>query len=358
MKKIKNKKLVILQLVIIFTFLFFLIFINTPKNYEKDYEIKDVLIKERYDKKLKAYFFNFEYKDVTFSLAFKEKYQKARKLVKDIEIIEDGNDFCLKIKGDFKFGTSCVQDGEIIYAGLSNLINENEENKLIKTYNNIDIYNNDYIYLIWNYNGFYYINKDNIKKIDLFERELYNLNNVYYTNDYLVVPSIDKEYYFNKFYTINYKKGKVNSYNLKYDIYFDNYTPGYIKNNLYLVDNKEGLMYKFNTKKGKIEKIKPVLYNKGKLESVSINSLINKEKKFIFPEIYNYELENDNLYLTVDKVKMLVSQNVKGVVKLNEADAFYIVGDSLYHFSPMKGEELLIKYYELNFNYNNIIYIW
>jgi len=55
--------------------------------------------------------------------------------------------------------------------------------------------------------------------------------------------------------------------------------------------------------------------------------------------------------------KVLISRNVKDVVRIKDKDIFYIKDDILYHFNNNLGEEKLLSYYEWNFNYENIIYI-
>ena len=118
-------------------------------------------------------------------------------------------------------------------------------------------------------------------------------------------------------------------------------------------------MYEFNAKNGNLEKIKSKILTKGKWEKASIKTLINKKKEFTYNSNFNYTLDNTDLYLSYQdkKIKTAIATNVKNIVKIKDEDIFYLKDDSLYHFNPTQGESLLLKYFEWNFNYENMIYI-
>ena len=352
---------------IIIIFLLFLIFLIKPKNYTKEYNINKVSIIENFNKKDKSYYFNFKYKDITLDLLFNSSYKQHRTFIKDIKIIEDGDNFCLIPKGDtFKFYPLCYDNNKVTHF---NNINDNLKEKLgskyypkdkkITTYKDIEIYSTDYNYYIWNYNGFYYLNSNKSKKIELFDKEKYNVNLIGSTTNYLVIPDYEKDYDFNTFYTIEFKTGKVKKYNLKNNIYFDSNILGYEKDKLYFIDTKENTMYEFNAKNGKLDKIKPKILSDGKWEKTTLKSLINKKKTFTYNTNYEYKLDDNNLYLNYKdkKIKTLITTDIKEIVKISDSNIFYIKEDSLYSFNPVIGERLLLKYFEWNFNYANIIYL-
>ncbi len=361
------KKITTFQLILIIIFVLFLIFLLKPKNYTSKYNINKVAITESFNKKTKSYYFNFNYKDINLDILYNSAYKEHRNFIKDLKIIEDNDNFCLIPSGDnFDYVPLCYDNGKNTHYTM---VNENLKEKLdksyfsqskkIATYKDIEIYNHDYNYYLWNYDGFYYINSNQSTKIDLLEKELYTVNLIGYTQDYLVIADYDSNYTFNKFYTIELKTGKLKKHNLNRDIYFDSYYSGYEKNKLYIVDTKEKYVYEFNAKNGKLEKIKPKILNNGKWEKASIKTLINKKTEFTYQSNFNYELKNQDLYLNYQKknLKTLIASNVKSIVKINDENIFYLKEDSLYHFDPIKGEELLLKYFEWNFNYENMIYI-
>lgn len=362
-----KKKLYTFQIVFILVFLLFIITLLIPKNYNKEYQVKDITVTESYNKKDKNYYFTFTYKNITLDYLIDSKYKEHRTFIKDIKVIQDDKNFCLDIKGDkFDFIPLCYENNEITNYKI---VNNNLKNKLdsklfpheklISEYNDIKIYNDFYTYLLWNYDGINYLSKNNKKKIKIFSKELYNINLVGYTNDYLVIADYDNNYTFNRFYTIDFKKGNLKKYDLDYDIYFDSYIPGYKDNKLYLIDNKEEMMYEFDAKKGILEKHKSSLYQRGTWVNTNIKTLINQNKTFSYITNYNYELDNNKLYLNYyqKEIKTLISKNVTSIVHIKDQDIFYLKKDTLYHFNPLVGEEKLLTYFEWNFNYENTIYL-
>ena len=365
-KNINKYKLLVFQILFISLFLIFLIVFLSPKDYHKNYKINDVNVREEYNKKNKTYYYKFKYNNQELDMLYDSKYKLSRKLIDSIKIINEDDNFCLIPKGDLEFIPVCFQNNKQVYytnvsKSLKDKLNIKTNNlKIINTYQDINIYNLDYIYLIWNYDGFYYINKDIKEKIDLFNKEFYNINLINYTKDYLVIADYDSNYNFNNFYTINYKNGKVDKHSLKNDIYFDSYFPGYIKNDLYIVDSKELTMYKFNSKNGKLEKTESKLYINNNWVNKNIKTLISTKETFKYISNYNYILEDNKLYINYlnNENKTLITDNVKYIVKIDNKDIYYLKNDELYHFNIEVGEELLLNYFEWNFNYDNMIYLW
>lgn len=361
-----NIKLKAFQSIFILLFISFLLFLFLPKNYTKKYIINKVEITERFDKKNKDYYFTLKYKDTTFDYLVESKYYKNRGLITKIEVVEENDDFCLVPTGKkLDYIPLCLVNNEIVHYNKasdelkSKIGKRNNSEKKLETYKDIEIYNKDFTYLLWNYDGFYFINKDSSKKISIFDKETYNINLVGYTKDYLVIADYNSNYTFNNFYTIDLKKGNLKKQELNRNIYFDSYFIGYEKNNLYIVDNKEHLMYEFDAKKGKIDKMRSKVITNGKWENVNINTLLNNKQEFSYHTNYEYTLENNNLYLKYkDKeTKKLITDNVTSLVRIKDKDIFYLKTDSLYHFNEITGEEKLLTYFEWNFNSNNMIYI-
>lgn len=362
------KKLRIFILSIASLFVLFLIILLTPKDYTKTYELDNVKITESYHTKEKYYYFTFNYNDVTLDYLIESNFKNGRGLITKVDIASDEeNNFCIiPTSKKLEMIPLCYQNEEKIHINLVN--NElksklsksffKEENK-IDTYEDIEIYNKDYNYFIWNYNGFYYINKDIKNKIKIFDKELYTINLVGYTKDYLVIADYDSNYTFNKFYTIDYKKGKLTKHDLDRNIYFDSYFPGYEKNKLYIVDNKEETMYEFNAKNGKLEKISAKMLKNNAWEKVSIKTLLNKNETFTYNWNYEYKLEDNNIYLNYKNydIKTLVTKDVTNTIRIDNKDIYYLKNDTLYHFNETTGEEKLLTYFEWNFNDLNMIYI-
>ncbi len=367
-KNLKINKLKLFQILLVLIFLIFLIFLLSAKNYTEKYTINNVKIEESYSKKDKYYYFTFNYNNITLDMLFNSKYKQKRSFIKDIKIVKDDNDnFCLIPKGDsFNFYPVCYDNNEqtSIYAINKDLKNKLDskyfpKEKLITTYKDINIYNNDYSYYIWNYDGFYYLNEKENKKIDIFNKEQYTINLIGYTKDYLVVADYDSNYTFSNFYTIELKNGRLKKHKLDRNIYFDSYYPGFKKNKLYIVDSKESTMYEFNAKNGKLEKVPTQIYINNKWVDRNIKTLIATKELFTYKTNYHYTLKDNSLYLSYasKKLNTLIANNITSIVKIDDENIFYLKDDELYHYSPYTGETLLLSYFEWNFNYNNMIYI-
>lgn len=360
MKKLKG-----IQLLLIISFVFFLFFLLKPKVYHKEYDISNVLISEAYNKS--GYYFTFTYKDQTLDFFINHKYMQHRGFIKDIKIIQAEDDFCLiPISDDLSFIPICQENGKNTYYSLvSNKLKEEIPDEYFpsekdeKVYEDIKIYNEDYTYFIWNYDGFYYLSNGVKKKIDLFKKEFYNVSLIGYTKDYLVISDYDSSYTYNKIYTISFKDGKEESYKLNKDIYFDSYFIGYENNKLYIVDNKESVMYELNAKNGKLDKVRSKVLINGKWEDRNIKSLVNQKESFSYKSNYEYTIEDNNLYLNYEgkSIKTLIANNIKNIVRIKNQEIFYLKEDTLYRFNPYLGEEKLLNYFEWNFNYENMIYI-
>lgn len=367
-KNVLKNKLRLLQVGLILVFIIFILFLFLPKNYTKKYKVDNIEVLEKYDKKDKIYYFTFKKDDVILDFLSESKYSNDRKLVSKIEVIDDeNNSFCLVPSSKkINFKPMCVDNGSVIHYALANDVIKskiskflNTENKLIETWDSYDIYNKNYTYLLWNYNGFSFINKETKKKINILDKELYNINNVGYTNDYLIIPDYNSDYTFNNYYTINFKDGSLKKQKLDRNIYFDSYFIGYLKNKAYIVDNKESTMYEFDAKKGELEKIKSKVLNNGVWENVNIKTLLNKNEEFSYKTNYIYTFVDNNIYLNYKNsdIKKLIAKDVTSIVRAKDKDIFYLKGDTLYHFNEYTSEEKLITHYEWNFNSNNMIYI-
>lgn len=367
MKINSKKKLLFMQLGFGLIFIIFILFLILPKNYTQKYKIDNIEITENYNKKTKTYYFTFKRDGKELDFLSEVKYSNDRKLISKVNVYEDNDNFCLvPVSEKIDFKPICVQEDKIIHYSL---VNDNlksyiskflpKENKLIETWESYEIYNNEYTYLLWDYDGFYFFNKDGKKKIKVLDKEMYNINLVGYTKDYLVFPDYSSDYTFNNFYTIDFKNGNLKKKKVKRNIYFDSYFIGYEKNNIYIVDNKEALMYEYDAKKGKIDKIRTKVLNDGIWEKANIKTLVNKREEFSYKTNYVYTLEDNKIYLNYKNsdIKKLVADNVNSIVRINDKDIFYLKDATLYHFNEMIGEEKLLTHFEWTFNNNNMIFI-
>jgi len=238
-----------------------------------------------------------------------------------------------------------------------------EKAKDIALFEKINIYNNTYNYLIWNYKGYINLNKNNNENIKIFNNENYSTLNTYQIDKYLIIPDYDSKYYFTKMYIFDTEKQLLNDISFDYEISYDLLYLGEVKNKLYFIDKKNKNEYYLNFKKLEIKKVKIKndkidIYENGEWNNQSIKDVINKNISFTFAQSYNYKIIDDNLYQIIDNHNIKISnQKITSIISSNENQVFYLVGTKLYCYNA-NGENLLLEYKEWKFNYLNQIFIF
>lgn len=372
-KRKQKRRITCLILLVLFVIISYFLFHS--RSYEKRYQKNEFEILEKYNKELKGYFFEITKDNKTWHFVIDHSYMQKRKLINEIKMIEANNTYCI-IPNIEKIQTypQCIEEGKLIdYHLVSNELKEQMDSKYFEekesindNYEKLDlIYLNDKTFYIWNYKGFYTINKKKKENLILFDKDIYNIDNIVQIDNYLVIPDYQESYYFNQFYLINLKDGSKKTWKLKESIYFDGYYLGNYKKSLFYVDKKTKVEWELYPEKKKIRKIGTeqkdgkILVN-GNWEKISLNKLINNRYQFTTNEIYNYEI-SDGFYVSYygcNAKKKISNQKVKEIVKIDKNSVYYIVDESLYYYSESTGEILLMRYFEWNFNYKNMIFIY
>jgi hypothetical protein len=369
-KKIKIKKKIKICFILFLLFFLFLIW-YIPKNYEVKYLVNDIEVKENYNKDENTYSILFTYDNKEYFIKIESKYYHKRKLVSNIEVSNDDNTICLiPSSNKLDLYPLCYQDDSLIsYQLITNkdLINSkyfNEITGINDKYKNITInYLNNKKYYIWNYKGFYVIDSLNKEELNLFDTDTYSINLIANIGSNILIADYNSKYNFKKFYLVNSKNNKVKEITNNSDISFDSYIMGSYKNKLYLFDKTNKIEYEINTKKLSINNInsknKGRIINNNEWEYISLNKLSNNEYKFSTNNLYDYEIIDNKLYLVLDEFKTLVSnKEVKDIVYIDNDTVYYLVDDKLYYYNHRDGEILIMEYFEWNFNYENMIYIF
>ena len=259
-KKKINKKPIILLSFLLLVFIMFIYFYLKDYSYELEYVVDNINVKESYDKDNKVYNFNLSYNDLNFEIVSFDKYINKRKLIKTINI---GEDNCMSFDSLVSLYSICYSDDKY----FTKYIDDTKSFKEESSYENIEINNlNDKTYLLWNYQDFIYLSNNKKTKINLFNKDIYNLNLNYQFDNYLVLPDYEEDYIFDKVYIINTDKAKVTNFKLRYELYFDSYFLGNDKQNVYLYDLKNEQEYYLDLKKEDIYKtnyklLKPPIKN-------------------------------------------------------------------------------------------------
>lgn len=366
------KKLTIMILFIIFCFSFFLLSYFKVRNYEVTYKKDSYEVNERYIKKDKNYVVTINDKKNKYTFIIGEKYSRSRKLVNKINKYKTTNEECLEIKFNKKnILPVCKNNNEFISYYLTTdkmktkINNKNYEAKLNKSeieYKNIKIntLNNKKI-LIWNYHGFYYIDNDKKENIKISNVDVYNPILLGKIDNYLVIPDYDQGYEYNRLKVLNVNNLKITNIELDDSISNESYVLGTNEKSLFIFDKKYEKEYELVPYKLKYRTVSPRIYENKKLVNKSITSLANKEEHFIYDNVYSYIIKDDKLYRKNkynNNIQLISNLEVKEIVSQMNDEIYYISGDKLYMFSDKYGENIVLEYFELNFNYKNIIYIF
>ena len=342
-----------------------IVIIVMPKNHEIKYKINDFNIKEIFNSKYKRYNISIDNNGNTYEYNFESK-NIGSKVIKSIEDVSTDNNSCIIIDIKDKYKMPICKD--IAYQ----LVKDIDFSEYKKEYNNNSTtFDNTYIYntlgksyFIWNYNNFSFINDKETSKIQVFNNDYYNINISTTINDYLVLANYDSLYNFKELILINMKNKSKDTWQLNYEVSFESYVLGTVDNYIYIVDKKNKVEYRLDIKKKEMKIVGTdskggITYINGKYEDVTMHKLINNEAEFDHGFDQKYIIENDKLYLKTQYTKILVSNNkVNKIVYQDNDYVYYLVDDTLYYYSLLDGEVIIMKSFEWNFNNNNVIFIY
>lgn len=341
-----------------------------PKNYTLNYKIDNYNIEETYLKKDKMYIFKMSKNKKTYETISTNKYTFKRKLITKIKEYSKDNISCIVIDSKrINNNILCLDDNERIDYNLTDILPEKyytkyKENN--KKYNNIDINLVDNTtYLVWNYKEFYKINKETLQTIKLFKNDVYNIDILSIIDKYLIMADYNQKYNYNKLIRINLENNKIDEIELNEDISFDSKIIGDYKNNIYILDEKNKKEYEINIKKKNMSIVSKnnmgkILQN-GKWNKIKINKIITNDIIFNSDYYNTYKIIDNTLYMyqkNVEKGVKISNKDIKKIVYFDDEQVYYIVGQELYKYDYEHGETMILNYFELNFNYENMIYIY
>lgn len=376
-KKYKLKKsatiILVLFILLIVALLLFIISLFKTKSYSLEYNIDTYEINENYDNKEKYYYFEITTDKITYEFIYESEYHKEKKLIKEVKEYNDGDYTCLTIRSNYITSHPlCSYQNQLIdYHLTSETLQEKlsdyyvSTKEIDKTYENYNIYNSNLNLLVWSYKGFNYLNKDDVKFIKIFDKDIYEIPLATKINNYIFIPDYEQEHIFNRVYLLNLDTLEVEKWNLKYDISFDSYILGTNDKSIFLIDKKNQKEYELVPHKQKMRLVasandKGTVYEEGTLTKISMNKLVSKEHSFIYKQNYKYTLKNKTLYLSYlnSSNKIKISNNkIDKIIYSNNDEVYYLINCTLYKFDLKYGEQKLISYSEWEFNSNNLIFI-
>lgn len=367
------KKLRIMILLIILSFSFFLMSYLKKRNYTLSYKVKNYEIKERYIKDDKKYYVTVNNKNDEYYFIIDSKYSRKRKLVNNIKLIKSDKYKCLSITFNGSIvAPSCIDSSSYIsYHLVDNKIKNKLSSKLYKTYKNksktktIKNMNINTLYgkkiLVWNYHGFYYLEGSKNKEIKIFDRDIYNASLIGQIDKYLIFPNYNDSYEYKTFKILNIEDFKIKNLKLNDNMSEDSYILGTNEDSIFYYDKKYHQEFEFVPYKNRYRLVNNYIYEDGIKKDKSEIYLSNNETKFKYDTTYSYKLIDEVLYRYNkynNHKERITDLKVKEIVKENNEEVYYISEDKLYVYSDKYGEVLILDYFELNFNYKNIFYIF
>lgn len=359
MSFVKNNYKIIIFILIIFALVIgFIKIFNKKVSYEIEYDYEGYHVKESYNKDLKYYSFNISKDDYSFDYAFEHEYTRNRKLVEGVNSYDEDNYKCTSIK---VYNT----DSHIICSNKVEYYDELMNKKF--NYNqdisgDFKIYDSTYDYYIWN--GYGLTNMNDNTEYKFLSKESYS-NELYYQFDnYILIADYDQTHSFNKLYIFDYKKKKVDTFDLPASISFDSYFMGNIGMDVFIYDSSNKVQYQLNIQKKKMrvstEKGKSVYFDKNQT-TIDNNKLFYSKYLFKNNKIYNYSLVSNTLYYSYynsDKIIKVTDLSIKDLVYSDGLNAYFIVDEDLYKFDHEQGLIKLANYFEWNFNYLDKIFVF
>lgn len=357
-----------------FLFICFLIcfFAFQKKDYFITYQIQDFQVEERYYKEKNYYDFLISKNDQVYFTVQLNRYFSSKKIIYDIQEFTTDTETCIQLSSNkIRFLPLCRKNNEQISVHLVSEEMLEKLNYQVPSFGetvSIDAYNihvSNYLYhdfYIWNYHGFYHLSNNGTEEISLFQKDIYSPSLITQVDRFLFIPDYDANYYFEKVYLLDMATGNIETWKLSEQIYFDSIVLGIYEDDLYLVDKHEKKEWKINVSSKKLEQVGSesqggVTYQ-NEFVNVTMNRLLYQDSSFqgVFP--ITYLVENGLYYIYNDLKIKLLEEPPSHLITYNEDWIYYLKDDSLYAYSLEYGEILLMKYFEWNFNYSNVIFLY
>ena len=357
------KKMLLFIIVVIGIIGIFIYNYVKPREYEISYELGEFNVSERYDTTDQYYYFKITKDKYEYEYNLNLKYSSSRRLIKDILVSDKDSVKCIKpvIEGIKDLDYICFT-GSMYVTKAIGLDEKSEKAKKINDYHNIEIYDKDKDFLVWNNKGFTNLNEK--KDYNFLDKEAYDNPLCYIYKNYLIIADYDSERTFNKFYIYNNDTKKVSEFTFAFDINHDAYFMGDYDDYIYLFDKKNKVQYKIDIEKEKISKSSDsegAFYYNLKDDTMPLNKLSYNTYTFNKDEQYNFKLDNNTLLMNYhnSKINIKVSnKEVSSILYQRDDTVYYLVKEDLYVYKVGSEEKLLLRNFEWNFSYLNKIYVF
>ncbi len=360
-------------LLYIIVFSLLLIFIKFRlSNYTIEYKVDNYSAKTIYKNRRFYYELSKDNKIFNFDI-YKNRGFNYTKIDKVEEII-DGDLYCVipKIKDTKTYPLCYVGKEYIDYSIIDNELlseyksNNVEDDKSTKDFIYDGNLRKDEYIALWNYKGYIIMNGSSYQIKELFKNDKYDNSLAYIIGDTIYMANNDEEHEYSSLITLNIETQKATKIDLGYNIDFDSYFVGNIKNSLYIFDNKYSILYEVNIKNKKVNIIGNnekgfIKYENGKFVTCSKNDYKIKKIKYN-QNIFNYEYRFDEkmykIYNENKFVRQVIFNEEINVLFENDNSIYYLYKDSVYRYNPMNGSSRIFYNYELSFNSDNTTFVY
>ena len=364
-------KKIFMYSILIIIFILFLKYYNS--NYKMEYKLDNYIIKTVY--KNKRFYYEIKDNDHIYNFDIYGKRKLSKSKINKITIIEDESFKCIypTIK-DIKTYPLCYvndvyTDYNLIESDLlKDYKNENKDDgKPIKDFVYFNNLNNNEHIALWNYKGYTIMSGKSYRNIELFKKDKYDNTLAYLYDKYIYMANNDQNHEYNSLVKLDITDFSHETIDLGYNLDFDSYIVGSVKKNIYIFDNKYSILYEFNTKKKETKIIGNnemgfVKYENGKFVPCSKTEYKTDKIR------YNNELESNYVYKSNNGIFKTIKNNNKVNQKIINGDVkllkefnnkiYYSNNNYLYMYTPNNGSNKVFYYYELEFNGNNMIFVY
>lgn len=325
-------------------------------NYEINYQIKDYQIKEIV--KNETTYIEVKYDNNIYTCLINKKRNIFKKMIKKITKEEINDKTCLTI--DIGYTICNDKDNLVTLDVLNDSIRYIKNEK--DFYYNKNLEKKEYL-LIWKYDGFYYLNDDEYKSINIFNKDRYSNDLMIQIENYLIFPKYDDEYMFNDFIILNIKTGDYSTIKTKYNISYEAYYSGNHKNKVYLFDNKNNNLYEINYKKNKVKIVGDTIngffkYVNNKKVECGLSEYKEKKITYFKEEAKNIIVNNNYLsFINNKNIRLKFFNEDVNVIDVVNNKIYFIYKDNIYKYEEGKILEIA-HFFELNFNNKNNVFIY
>lgn len=404
----------LLFVLILFTLIIKLFIYLFTKQHNIEYVIKNksnkYTIKESYIKNNNSdlYSFDVTLKKKRFVFAYNHDYNKRKKIITDIKYFKKNNLECIFpiFKDEMTSDIYCNYDGgQVSYSYLKQINNEeiiNFEKQLSKKYklktlhedsvpskiDNITVYKenvkDNLLFIMWNYKGFYIINKNEVLNKRLLKNDHYENNISYLVDNYYVFINTDEEstISYPSFYVYNLKRNTNKNYKFNDELAKNFYFNGVYDKKLYFTDLKLKKQYALKPSSGKIKEIGTkengfysVVDNKLKkvetkdyftdrkvFDNTVNDSVLNKDDNIVTVKkgsnCYYYETKDGSIYKVYndnyDNPVLLFKFPSISEWKIKDNRIIVVTEKYLYYYDDQYGLLEILENNELIYNYKNI----